>query len=588
MPKKSDYILLISSLTLLTFAALFILRSADDNRLTSWQWVFEDVSVLKVYPILIAGVFISYLLSKIPAPGPYPALCLFILSFILAVPYWGAPEVIVDSSRYFTQAKHLEVYGIGYFLREWGRGIPAWTDLPLIPFLYGLIFKIFWESRIFIQIFTTALFSLTVVLAYLTGKLLWDKSTGFYGGALILGIPYLFSQIPLMLVDIPVMFFFSLSIFTFISALDKGGAMRIIFSSLAISASMLTKYSVWLMLTVLIVIFLVYLIKAFQPPSPSPPPVKGGGTGGDNPLIRGRITPVPLSRRIGIEWRTILFRGILILSVTALLIGVIFLYKSDVFLGQIRLLAAYQQPGLKRWGESFTSTFLFQIHPFITAAALYSAYAAFKKRDMRYLIAIFLPALVVLLQIRRIRYVMIVFPMLALTASYGLQQVRDEQLRKFIVLCIIVSSMTVSAFAYLPFLQNTSAVNLKSAGKFINSLDINKAEVFTKTDAWSPVNQAVSVPVFDLFTAKKISYHYSPGAVPPKDELSKSPFRFAWEYKNPAYYMDKATDGKTAVVVISENAGYQPDFAGKYRNYRVFRHSEGVFQHRTFVTVYYN
>ena len=588
MPRKSDYILLISSLTLLTFVALFIFRSADDNRLTNWQWVFQGISVSGIYLTLIAGVFISYLLSKIPSPQHYPALCLFILSFILAVPFWGAPEVIVDSSRYFTQAKHLEVYGIGYFLREWGQGISAWTDLPLIPFFYGLIFKVFGESRIFIQIFTTALFSLTAVLTYQTGKLLWDKNTGFYGGALILGIPYIFSQIPLMLVDIPVMFFLSLSIFTFVSALDKGGARRIMFSSLAIAAALLTKYSVWLMLTVLLVIFPVYLIKAFQPPSPSPPPVKGGGTGGDTPLLRGRITPVPLPRRIGIEWRTILFRGILILSVTALLIGVIFLYKSDVFLGQIRLLAGYQQPGLKRWGESFTSTFLFQIHPFITAAALYSAYIAFKKRDLRYLIAIFLPALVVLLQIRRIRYVMIVFPMLALMASYGLQQVRDEQLRKFIVLCIIVSSITVSAFAYLPFLQNTSAVNLKNAGKFINSLDIKKAEVFIKTDAESPVNQAVSVPVLDLFTAKKVSYYYAPGVTPQKDEISKSPFRFTWEYKNPVYYTDNAPDGKTAAVVISEDAGYQPEYAGKYRNYKVFRHSDGVFQHKTFVTVYYN
>ncbi|MBI5195171.1 MAG: glycosyltransferase family 39 protein [Nitrospirae bacterium] len=561
MPKKSDYALLISSLTLLTFAALFIFRSADDNRLTSWQWVFEGVNASRIYLILMAGIFISYLLSKIPFPERYPALCLFILSFILAVPFWGAPEVIVDSSRYFTQAKHLEIYGIGYFLREWGKSISAWTDLPLIPFLYGLIFNVFGESRIFIQIFTTALFSLTAVFTYLTGKLLWDKSTGFYGGALILGIPYLFPQIPLMLVDIPVMFFFTLSIFTFVSALDKGGARRIIFSSLAIAASLLTKYSVWLMLTVLIVIFLVYLItSAVQRNTPDSKP----------------HTP------------DYLYRGLIIFLISASLTGTFLLYKSDVFLGQISLLAGYQQPGLKRWGESFISTFFFQIHPFITAAALYSAYIAFKKRDLRYLIAIFLPALVVLFQIRRIRYAMIVFPMLALTASYGLQQVRDERLRKFIVLCIIVSSITVSAFAYLPFLQNTSAVNLKNAGEFINSLDINKVEVFLKTDAVSSVNQAVSVPVLDLFTAKKVSYHYAPGVTPPKDAISKSPFRFTWEYKNPAYYTDNASDGKTATVVISEDAGYQPECAGKYRNYMVFKHSEGVFQHKTFVTVYYD
>ena len=95
------------------------------------------------------------------------------------MPFWKVPEVIVDASRYFTQAKHLDVYGIGYFLREWGRDINIWTDMPLIPFLYGLIFKLFGESRIYIQAFTTLLFSLTVVLTYNIGKTLWDETVGF-------------------------------------------------------------------------------------------------------------------------------------------------------------------------------------------------------------------------------------------------------------------------------------------------------------------------------------------------------------------------------------------------------------------------
>ena len=63
----------------------------------------------------------------------------------------------------------------------------AWTDMPLVPFLYGLIFKFFGESRLYIQIFTTFFFSMTVVLTYMIGKTLWDEDTGLYGGMLLLG-----------------------------------------------------------------------------------------------------------------------------------------------------------------------------------------------------------------------------------------------------------------------------------------------------------------------------------------------------------------------------------------------------------------
>ena len=63
---------------------------------------------------------------------------LFIVSFAVSAMFWQEPEMIVDASRYFTQAKHLELYGFGYFFREWGNGINAWTDLPAIPFLYGV------------------------------------------------------------------------------------------------------------------------------------------------------------------------------------------------------------------------------------------------------------------------------------------------------------------------------------------------------------------------------------------------------------------------------------------------------------------
>src|SRR5208282_6633323 len=132
----------------------------------------------------------AFILSKTPVPARYPAPFLFALSFCCASLLWREPEMIVDASRYFTQAKHLELYGTGYFLREWGKTIEVWTDMPLMSFIYGLVFRYLGEARIYIQLVTTLLFSFTVVLTYMIGKTLWDKETGFYGAMFLLGIPY--------------------------------------------------------------------------------------------------------------------------------------------------------------------------------------------------------------------------------------------------------------------------------------------------------------------------------------------------------------------------------------------------------------
>ena len=472
--KKNGYILIFTVLTVLIYFVLYITRIADDNRLTSWQWVFNNANVIEIFPILLAGFIPAYLLSKVSFSGRYSIIFLFLISYIIAALFWKEPEVIVDASRYFTQAKYLEVYGIEKFIREWGRDINVWTDMPLLPFLYGLIFRFFGEVRAYIQIFITFLFAMSIVLTYLIGKDLWDEEIGFSAGLLLLGMPYLLTQVPLMLVDVPAMFFLTLSVFTYIRALKHGG-MWLCYSSVAVFLAFFSKYSAWLMLSVLPVIFFVYL-------------------------------KIPLSSKKGISGmseRTMSHRNALVVLAAALLIGVIFWFKYDIFLGQIKLLLDYQQPGLKRWSESFISTFFFQTHLFIAAAALYSAYAAFKKRDLKYLVIIWLIFLVTILQIKRIRYIIMAFPMLALMASYGLQEIRDKRIVRFMSFYIVVFSIIVAFFAYLPFLNSTSAANIKNAGAFLNSLDASEIEVFTLQAKNHDVKPAVSVPILDLFTAKR-------------------------------------------------------------------------------------
>jgi len=419
----------IALLSLASFLVLFLLRSLDDNRLTSWAWIFMNVNAIGIFSFMIAGTACAYLVARIPLPSRYPLVLLFAVSFLAAVPFWREPEVIVDSARYFTQAKYIGQEGIAWFLREWGRQIDAWTDTPLVPFLYGVLFSLFGESRTVIQIFTTALFSLTTVLACKTGELLWDRETGMYGGLLMLGIPYLYTQVPLMLVDVPAMFFFLSAVYVFLKALQDGGRWTFI-APLAIVFAVLAKYSAVLMLSVLPVISIVF----------------PAGKGQEARRIAG-------------------YRTAGIFAMTVVLAGILSLLYSDVLSEQMQLLLSFQRPGLGRWGESLLSSFFFQCHPFIAVAAIFSCYLAMKKRDRMFLIIAWLIFLIIVLQVRRIRYTIMVFPILTLMASYGMREIREVFLRKYLVSCIAASSLVIAIFAYLPFLQKVSTVNLQQIGR---------------------------------------------------------------------------------------------------------------------------
>lgn len=480
--------------------------------------------------------------------------------------------MIVDASRYFTQAKHLEVYGCGFFIREWGKAVQAWTDLPLVPFLYGLIFKFIGETRVYIQVFNTVLFSMTVVLTSLIGKELWDEDTGIAGGALLLGMPYLFSQVPLMLVDVPTMFFFTLSVFTFIRGVKYGG-WNVAFAAVSLFLAIFSKYSAWPMLSVLAVIIIAYLTK-----------------GNPFALLRAREGGGEAAEVNAAGRKAILYRGITIIAVALLMSTGVMLYKYEVFTEQMGLLVQFQKPGLRKWGESLLSTFLFQIHPFITGLALFSIVIALKKRDIKYAVISWLVILLVVFQVRRIRYTLPIFPMISLMASYGLQQIQDKDAKRLVVLCAVMSSLSIALFGYLPFLQKVSTVNLKTAGAFLDTVKGEKVEVYTLHEQNPVLNPAVAVPLLDLFTRKQIVYRYEP-AFPEREEAKKSPLRFTWEYKNPSYYSGECRKESIPVAVIS-GGPYETlprDIAERIKGYRLSREFdvyEGVFGYRSMVTVY--
>lgn len=562
--KKHIYFVVVFTLSLLTYLILYLFRSFDDNRLVSWDNTFAVADPLSIFIILSAGLAAALFFSKVNIPDRYRAIFLFFISYIFSAFFWSDPETIIDASRYFTYAKHIEIYGIRYFFREWGAGMQVWTDMPLVPLLYGLVFKFIGESRLYIQILISFLFSLTVVMTYLTGKELWDSETGFFAGILTLGIPYLFTQLPLMLVDVPVMFLIMASVFFFIRALKRGGIMMLP-ASLLIFFTFYSKYSTWLMLSVLAVVLLVYSLE-----------------GAELSLNRACLKRPEYVKR-----------GLLVILMAGLLISAVFLYKYNVFSEQIKLLITYQRPGLNRWGESFVSTFFFQIHPFVSLAAVCSLFIAFRNRDLKYLIVVWLLLLIFILQIRRIRYIIMIFPMLSLAASYGIARIRDKHLARYISYSILVLSFVIALFTFSPFLKQISFVNLKDAGRYLDSIEEPVASVFVLPSTKSVVNTAIIVPILDLHTRKQIIYDYKAEFNLTKEKIEISPLRFTWTYRNPLYYKDVMgkSDGNSAVVVISDETvtklpAIAEQMVSGMRKIESFNVKDNVFRLQTFVTVY--
>lgn len=544
--RKIEHVLLISICFLIVIPALYIGRSADTNTFTSWRWVFSETGMLTPFFLLIPAVLCAYALSRLLLKASPAPTVLCVLSIASIIPLWAQPESVIDASRYFTHAKSLKEFGVSYFFREWGNTIPAWTDMPLVSLLYGLLFSWFGESRISIQAFNTVLFALTVLLTFNIGKKLWNEETGWNGGILLIGIPYLLLQVPLMLVDVPAMFFLTLSIYTFLNVVLKGGAHRAISAALALFGALFSKYSTSPMLLII-------------------------------PLISALFVKT--------EPKKILARSIPVLLSAGAIAGAVIAVRTDLFLEQMHLLKTFQLPGLSRWQEGFASTFLFQTHPFITGFSLYGIYRAVREKDKLFLIPGWFFIILALLHITRARYIIPLFPLFVLTASYGLNAIRDSGIRKFIVLSIAASSFVIACGAYLPFLKSTSMVNLKRAGEYLNTLDVSAVEVYALPQRTSSGSTFAAIPLLDYYTDKAV---VSPQAWPSHREYARptASLRFTREMKKPVFYSRSGPVKKPFIVLIADSIPNK--IPGRFGGgeMRRFDRVSGVFKYRTAVAVY--
>jgi hypothetical protein len=223
-------------------------------------------------------------------------------------------------------------------------------------------------------------------------------------------------------------------------------------------------------------------------------------------------------------------------------------------------------------------------------AALYGLYRALQKRELRFLVAACFIGFVFPLQIKRIRYILPLLPLFTLMAAYGLNGIRDQALKRFCSYCAVLSAMVVLFGAYKPFLQQTSMVNLKKAGGYLNTLPFDTVGVHLLPQHESAGNTAAVLPILDLYTSKQLHLSQQWPGLPQESQNKKSSsLRFTWELSRPPFYPLAEPNGTNPQVIIGSrdpvelpNKDFQQKNQSSVEN---FYQQTGVFRYKAIVTV---
>ena len=180
---------------------------------------------------------------------------LFFASFVNAFALWGIPEINPDSILWNYQARYLANHGILSFLLGFGKTIGFRSGLPLPTLIFGLAYKLLGVHRFAIQTVNSIFFSLIVVLVYLIGKEIFAKNVGFYSAILMLSSPFMVSQVPLTLIDVPTTFFVTLGIYQIVRMVKKPGMLSSTLGAVTVILASMCKLTALLFLLPFLVVF---------------------------------------------------------------------------------------------------------------------------------------------------------------------------------------------------------------------------------------------------------------------------------------------------------------------------------------------
>lgn len=160
------------------------------------------------------------------------AACLVLLTLASQIFFLRIPETNPDFIRYIQHAKIFNEYGPFYYFNQWGSAFFTHLDLPTGSLPFGILFMIFGENRLIIQLFLVIIVITTAYLIFLLGNKIFSKKCGIISALLFLSFPFLLTQIPLLLVDIVSMFYLTAFAYCAYCYLEDGHVGTLLFSAI--------------------------------------------------------------------------------------------------------------------------------------------------------------------------------------------------------------------------------------------------------------------------------------------------------------------------------------------------------------------
>jgi len=495
-----EKIIIILALNMAFATLYFLLKPLDRTTLINWNWLFQDIGTFKIYAVFLAATTIATALWSLCNEKVYILFlsAIFFLSISIAA---KAPEVIPDAARYFIQAKYLKIYGPLYFIQHWGKEIPLWTDLPLGSFLFGLSFKTVTENRLIVQAINVSLFLLTLIFTYRIALILWGKTTALFSVGLLMVVPYLTVQVPMLMVDILSMSMFSLILFRTI-AVNRKRDLFILFVCLTLA--LLTKYSIWLFTLAIII---------------------------PSALLLHRKEKL---------------KGLLLTLVAGYFLVTLLLLKDRILLRQLHLLWEFQLHGLYKWHEPSLWLTFFHGHPFFLLSCIAGTVMLLKEKHK--VSFIFVIAITLFILIGRGRYILPLMPLLSLAGGYALGRLAKRLSLLVVGLAIVTSSFIVTV--YCEEFNKYSFSNLQLMGQWLNQSDCEEIQVTVLPQKESLGQTAPMVALLDLYYQGHIisvaPWHFL-------EETFYHPLMFTWKIKRPPFYSARSFDPNIPTVVLGSS-----------------------------------
>lgn len=234
-------ILLLISIPILFVLNLYMIQKGQSYtgyRDMLFFYGYHDLNILVPITVFVITFLLICLITYMNPPKNWAILkntkvfaaCLVLLTLASQIFFLRIPETNPDFTRYIQHAQIFTDYGPLYYFDQWGSAFSTHVDLPTGSLPFGILFMIFGENRLIIQIFSVIIVITTAYLIFLLGNKIFSKKCGIISALLFLSFPFLLTQIPLLLVDIVSMFYLTAFAYFAYCYLEDGNAGALLLS----------------------------------------------------------------------------------------------------------------------------------------------------------------------------------------------------------------------------------------------------------------------------------------------------------------------------------------------------------------------